>query len=40
MHKPEATKIDLEYVRTASTETDRKILFGTIAALLSSRGAY
>jgi lipopolysaccharide/colanic/teichoic acid biosynthesis glycosyltransferase len=40
MHKPEATKIDLEYVRTASTETDRKIFIGTITALLHSHGAY
>ena len=40
MHKPEATKIDLEYVRTASTETDGKIFVETFSALLNNRGAY
>ncbi len=40
MHLPAATKIDLEYVRTASTQTDGRIFFGTFAALLKATGAF
>jgi lipopolysaccharide/colanic/teichoic acid biosynthesis glycosyltransferase len=40
MHRPEATKIDLEYVRTASTRTDGAIFLRTFAALFSTQGAY
>ncbi len=39
LDRPEATRIDLEYVRTASIRTDSKIIFGTFAALLSTQGA-
>jgi lipopolysaccharide/colanic/teichoic acid biosynthesis glycosyltransferase len=40
MHRPEATKIDLEYVRTASTLTDGRIVLQTFSALVSTQGAY
>ncbi|GAC1418367.1 MAG: hypothetical protein NVS3B16_15150 [Vulcanimicrobiaceae bacterium] len=40
LHRPEASKIDLEYVRTASTRTDGRIFFKTFAALVSSQGAF
>jgi lipopolysaccharide/colanic/teichoic acid biosynthesis glycosyltransferase len=40
LHRPEATKIDLEYVRTASTRTDGRIFLKTFVALLSTQGAY
>jgi lipopolysaccharide/colanic/teichoic acid biosynthesis glycosyltransferase len=40
MHRPEATKIDLEYVRTASTRTDWRIILRTFTAIFSTQGAY
>jgi lipopolysaccharide/colanic/teichoic acid biosynthesis glycosyltransferase len=40
LHEPEATKIDLEYVRTASTLTDGRIFLRTFAALFTTQGAY
>jgi lipopolysaccharide/colanic/teichoic acid biosynthesis glycosyltransferase len=40
MHRPEATKIDLEYVRTASTSTDWRIILRTFTAIFSTQGAY
>jgi lipopolysaccharide/colanic/teichoic acid biosynthesis glycosyltransferase len=40
LHRPEATQIDLEYVRTASTGTDSRIVLRTFRALLRADGAY
>lgn len=40
LHKPEATHIDLEYIRTASTTTDGRIVFKTFRVLVSTQGAY
>lgn len=40
LHRPEATQIDLEYVRTASTGTDSRIVLRTFRALLRAEGAY
>jgi len=40
LHDPDATKIDLEYVRIASTRTDSKIILRTFAALLRPQGAF
>jgi lipopolysaccharide/colanic/teichoic acid biosynthesis glycosyltransferase len=40
LHRPEATKIDLEYVRTASTLTDGRIFLQTFSALLTTQGAF
>jgi lipopolysaccharide/colanic/teichoic acid biosynthesis glycosyltransferase len=40
LHRPEATQIDLEYVRTASTSTDSRIVLRTFGALLRPDGAY
>jgi len=40
LHHPEATQIDLEYVRTASTGTDSRIVLRTFRALLHADGAY
>ncbi len=40
LHRPEATQIDLEYLRTASTSTDSRIVLRTFRALLHADGAY
>jgi lipopolysaccharide/colanic/teichoic acid biosynthesis glycosyltransferase len=40
LHKPEATHIDLEYIRTASMATDGRIVLRTFQALVSTQGAY
>jgi len=40
LHKPEATHIDLEYIRTASMRTDGEIVLRTFRVLLSTQGAY
>lgn len=40
LHEPEATRVDLEYIRTASLATDARIMIRTVGALLSARGAY
>ena len=40
LHRPEATRIDLEYIRTASTVTDSRIVLNTFSVLLSTQGAY
>ncbi len=40
LHKPEATHIDLEYIRTASMATDGRIVLRTFRALVSTQGAY
>jgi lipopolysaccharide/colanic/teichoic acid biosynthesis glycosyltransferase len=40
LHQPEATHIDLEYIRTASAMTDGLIVLRTFRALVSARGAY
>lgn len=40
LHKPEATHIDLEYIRTASTTTDGRIVCKTFRVLVSAQGAY
>ncbi len=40
LHEPAATKIDLEYLRSASSATDGSILLRTFAALFNARGAY
>jgi lipopolysaccharide/colanic/teichoic acid biosynthesis glycosyltransferase len=40
LHRPEATALDLKYIRSASPLTDGAILFKTVRAILSSHGAY
>jgi lipopolysaccharide/colanic/teichoic acid biosynthesis glycosyltransferase len=40
LHDPSATKIDLEYVRIASTRTDGRIILRTFAALVRPQGAF
>ena len=40
LHRPEATHIDLEYIRTASMVTDGRIVLSTFRALVSTQGAY
>ena len=40
LHRPEATKIDLEYIRTASTVTDGALVLRTFGVLFSTNGAY
>jgi undecaprenyl phosphate N,N'-diacetylbacillosamine 1-phosphate transferase len=40
LHQPEATDVDLEYIRTASLATDGRIVMRTFGALLFARGAY
>ena len=40
LHRPEATRLDLEYIRSASTRTDGLIVLRTFRALLSAQGAY
>lgn len=40
LDKPEATLMDLEYIRTASPKTDGALLLKTVATVLSSHGAY
>lgn len=40
LHRPEATRIDLEYIRTASLLTDSRIVMRTFGALLSTQGAH
>jgi lipopolysaccharide/colanic/teichoic acid biosynthesis glycosyltransferase len=40
LHHPDATKIDLEYVRTASTMTDGSIFLRTFPALFKAQGAF
>ena len=40
LHKPEATHVDLEYIRTASLATDGRIVMRTFGALLFAQGAY
>jgi lipopolysaccharide/colanic/teichoic acid biosynthesis glycosyltransferase len=40
LQHPEATALDVEYVRSESTFTDGAILFKTVWALFSARGAY
>jgi lipopolysaccharide/colanic/teichoic acid biosynthesis glycosyltransferase len=40
LHRPEATQIDLEYIRTASVRTDGRIVLHTFRALLFAQGAY
>lgn len=40
LHRPEATRIDLEYIRTASTVTDSRIVLSTFGVLFSTHGAY
>jgi lipopolysaccharide/colanic/teichoic acid biosynthesis glycosyltransferase len=39
LHAPEATDVDLEYIRTASVATDSRILMRTFGALLFVQGA-
>ena len=39
LHKPAATHIDLEYIRTASMSTDGRIILSTFRALLFAQGA-
>ncbi|MGZ3497564.1 MAG: sugar transferase [Vulcanimicrobiaceae bacterium] len=40
LNKPEATLMDIEYIRTASPKTDGALLLKTVTAVLSSHGAY
>lgn len=40
LHQPEATYVDLEYIRTASLATDGHIVMRTFRALLFAHGAY
>lgn len=40
LHEPEATHLDLEYIRTASLATDSRIVLRTVGALLFAHGAY
>jgi lipopolysaccharide/colanic/teichoic acid biosynthesis glycosyltransferase len=40
LQRPEATALDIEYIRTASPATDFSILFRTVGSLLSTRGVH
>jgi lipopolysaccharide/colanic/teichoic acid biosynthesis glycosyltransferase len=40
LHKPEATHLDLEYIRNASPLLDGAILIRTASSLVSQKGAY
>lgn len=40
LHQPDATKIDLAYIRAASTDIDRTIVLRTFSAIFSTEGAY
>jgi lipopolysaccharide/colanic/teichoic acid biosynthesis glycosyltransferase len=40
LHLPEATLLDLDYVRAASHYTDAKVVLKTIWCLISTQGAY
>lgn len=40
LHDPEATKIDLAYIQSASFATDGRIVLNTFRALLSAHGAF
>ena len=40
LHDPQATRLDLEYMRTASMITDGRIVLQTFRALLSTQGAH
>lgn len=40
LHEPEATHVDLEYIRTASIVTDGRIVMRTFGALLFAHGAH
>ena len=40
LHEPEATHVDLEYIRTASLATDGRIVIRTVGALLFPQGAF
>jgi lipopolysaccharide/colanic/teichoic acid biosynthesis glycosyltransferase len=40
LHLPEATEIDLDYIRTASHATNGAIIARTVRVLMTARGAY
>ena len=40
LHKPEATVMDLDYIRAASPKLDGRLLAQTIASVLRPKGAY
>jgi len=40
LESPEATLLDLEYIRTASPVVDGRLLFRTISSVLLAKGAY
>ena len=40
LHKPEATVLDLDYIRSASPELDGRLLARTVMSVLRSKGAY
>lgn len=40
LHRPEATLLDLEYIRTASPKNDLKILLQTVKAIMTTQGAH
>jgi lipopolysaccharide/colanic/teichoic acid biosynthesis glycosyltransferase len=40
LHKPEATVLDLDYIRNASPELDGKLLARTVMSVLRPKGAY
>jgi lipopolysaccharide/colanic/teichoic acid biosynthesis glycosyltransferase len=40
LHKPEATVLDLDYIRSASPKLDGQLLAQTVVSVLRSKGAY
>ncbi|HTW86155.1 MAG TPA: sugar transferase [Candidatus Sulfotelmatobacter sp.] len=40
LHRPEATLLDLEYIRRASASTDLKILLETVRVVVNGQGAH
>lgn len=40
LHKPEATVLDLDYIRSASPELDGRLLARTVMSVLRPKGAY
>jgi len=40
LHRPEATALDLKYIRTASPQLDGALLFRTVSSVLFQKGAH
>jgi lipopolysaccharide/colanic/teichoic acid biosynthesis glycosyltransferase len=40
LHKPEATALDLDYIRSASPQLDSQLLVQTVLSVLRPKGAY